>query len=350
MTKDSAITLIKANCLKKGDTVGIISSSSPLAGLVPHRTKKGIKMLEKMGFDVKIGENALKVTNHTAGSPKERAEDLNNFFADSSVKAIISSIGGDHSNQILKYLDFETIKKNPKIFIGYSDTTVLHLALYSKCNLITFYGPAVLTQFAENPKILSYTKKYFEKAVMSKEPIGKIYPSLKWTDEILDWFKKEDLKRPRKMKKNEGWEWLRKGKSEGEIIGGCISSLLHLRGTEYWPNFQGKNFFWEISESSCDFTKGEPLSEIDTHLSDLELSGVFDQIKGMLIGRFFGCSEKESLDLRRMVLERTKDYNFPILYNIDIGHTDPMITIPLGVISKIDSERDEFLIVEKGMV
>ncbi len=350
MTEINTGILIKANHLKKGDVIGVVSSSSPLAGIVPHRVEKGIEMLKKMGFNVKIGKNALKITNHTAGSPEERAEDLNNFFADSSVKAIISFIGGNHSNQVLKHLDFETIKKNPKIFVGYSDITVLHFALYSKCNLITFYGPAILTQFAENPEILSYTKKYFEKAVMSKEPIGKINPSSEWTDETLDWFEKEDLKIPRKMKKNKGWKWLRKGKSKGEIIGGCISSLLHLRGTEYWPDFQGKNFFWEIPESSCDFTKGELLSEIDAHLSDLELSEVFDQIKGMLIGRPFSYSEKESLDLQKMILERTKDYNFPILYNIDIGHTDPMITIPLGVMSKIDSEKDEFLIVEEGVI
>jgi len=350
MTKNNAKTLIKTDHLRKGDTIGIVSPSSSLAGLVPHRVERGIEMLNKMGFNVKISKNALKVTGHTAGTPEERAEDLNNFFVDSSVKAIISFIGGNHSNQILKYLNFETIKKNPKIFMGYSDITVLHFALYSKCNLVTFYGPAILTQFAENSEILSYTKKYFEKAVMSNKSIGKIKPSPEWTDETLNWFKKEDLKRPRKMKKNEGWRWLRKGKSKGEIIGGCISSLLHLRGTEYWPDFQGKNFFWEIPESACDFTKGEPFSEIDAHLSDLELSGVFGKIKGMLIGRPFGYSEKESLDLQKMILERTKDYNFPILYNIDIGHTDPIITIPLGVMSKIDSEKDEFLIVEKGVI
>jgi muramoyltetrapeptide carboxypeptidase LdcA involved in peptidoglycan recycling len=117
----------------------------------------------------------------------------------------------------LKYLDFQLIKKNPKIFVGYSDATVLHFAFYTQCNLVTLYGPAALTQFAENPRILSYTEEYFKKALMGTKPIGKIKPSLYWTDEILNWFKKDDLKRPRKMKKNKGWQWLKKGKAEPNI-------------------------------------------------------------------------------------------------------------------------------------
>lgn len=123
-------------------------------------------MLQDLWFKVKICKNALKITGHTADSPKERAEDINNFFKDKEIKAIICFIGGNHSNQVLKYLDFNLIKRNPKIFIGYSDITVLHFAFYTQANLITFYGPAVLAQFAENPRILPYTEEYFKKAVI----------------------------------------------------------------------------------------------------------------------------------------------------------------------------------------
>jgi muramoyltetrapeptide carboxypeptidase len=287
------MSLIKPRKLEKGDTIGLISPSSPLAGLVPHRAEKAIKMFQELGFKVKIGENALKVTGYTAGSPKERAEDINSFFKDKEVKAIISFIGGNHSNQVLNYLDFQLIKKNPKIFVGYSDVTVLHFAFYTQCNLVTFYGPAALTQFAENPRILSYTEEYFKKALMETKPIRKIKPSSYWTDEVLDWFKKEDLKRPRRMKKNKGWQWLRKGRAEGPILGGCITSMMHLRGTKYWPDFSNSIFFWEIPESDCDFTKGRKVEIIDSCLTDLELSSAFQKIKGMIIGRFFGYSEKE---------------------------------------------------------
>lgn len=338
--------LIKPKHLQKGDTIGVVSPSAPLAGLAPHRVKKGIKMLEKLNFTVKIGKYALKITGHTAGSPRERARDINNFFKDKNIKAIFSFIGGNHSNQILKYLDFDLIKKNPKIFLGYSDATVLHFAFYTQAGLVSFYGPAVLTQFAENPEILSYTRRYFEKAVMQSKPIGKITPSPQWADEILDWFRKEDLKRPRKMKKNSGWQWLKKGKARGPILGGCITSMMHLRGTKYWPDFSGCILFWEIPESSENFTKGENPENIDAYLTDLELSGVFNQIKGMIIGRPFGYSKKQFALLKKIIPERTKKYNFPILFGVDIGHTDPMITIPLGVKVKLDSTKNIFSFVE----
>lgn len=341
--------LIKPIYLKRGDTIGVVSSSAPLAGLVPHRLKKGLKTLEDFGFKVKIGSNALKITKYTAGNEKERAQDINNFFKDKTIKAIFSFIGGNHSNQILKYLDYDLIKKNPKIFIGYSDTTVLHFALYSKAHLVTFYGPAILTQFAENPQILKYTKDYFEKAVMSKSPIGRVQPSVKWTDEVLDWFTHADLKRPRKLKKNQGWQWIKKGKAEGQIIGGCLPSMIHLRGTDFWPDFSGKILFWETSENEADFAKGESISNIDSYLTDLELSGVFDKIKGMIIGRPFGCNKLQKKELITLITERMRRYNFPILFNVDVGHTDPIITIPLGIKIKLDSHDNLFEFQESGV-
>ncbi len=306
-------------------------------------------MLQELGFRVKVGKHALKITGHTAGAPKERAEDINFFFKDKKVKAIFSFIGGNHSNQILKYLDFNLIKRNPKIFLGYSDATVLHLALYVKAKLITFYGPAVLTQFAENPKIFPYTEIHFKKALMETQSIGRVQLSHQWTDEVLDWFKKEDLKRPRKMKENKGWMWLKHGKAEGSILGGCITSMIHLRGTEYWPDFSGSILFLETPESGDDFTKGEKVENIDSYLTDLELSGVFKNIRGMIVGRFFGYSEQEKKEVIKIIKERTADYRFPILINVDIGHSDPMVTVPLGVKVKIDSSENLFEIKESGV-
>jgi len=341
--------LVKPTHLKKGDFVGIVSPSSPLAGLVPHRVEKGIRSLEKIGFKVKVGKNALKISGYTAGTPRERAEDINDFFADPKIKAIFTFIGGNHSNQILDYLDFDLIKKNPKLFLGYSDATVLHLALYSRLGMVTFYGPSVLTQFGENPEIFPYTKEYFEKALMHLEPIGKVSPSLTWTDEILDWFKREDEKRPRKMKKNKGWQWIKEGKAQGPILGGCISSMMHLRGTKYWPSFKNCILFWEIPESEDILAKGEKPATIDAYLVDLGFLGVFGQIKGMIIGRPYGYSELRSNQLVEIIKERTKSYDFPILFSVDIGHTDPMLTVPLGVMAKINSAKNIFEFVESGV-
>ena len=199
--------------LEIGDSIGVISPSAPIAGLVEHRYKNGIKKLQQLGFNVIIGEHALEVTSYTAGTAQERAQDIIGFFKNKSVKAIISFIGGYHSNQILKYLDFDIIKNNPKIIMGYSDMTVLLLAIYKKCKFPTFYGPSILNQLAD-PFLPQYTLEFFKKAVMSEEPIGDIYPSSFWTCEFLDWFEKKDLIRERKFYNNNGWEWLSKGRTE----------------------------------------------------------------------------------------------------------------------------------------
>ena len=199
--------------LNVGDTIGIISPSAPLAGLVEHRYKNGIKKLEELGFNVLLGNHALEITSYTAGSAQERAKDIMDFFQNKNIKAIISFIGGYNSNQILKYLDFDIIRENPKIIMGYSDMTVLLLAIYKKCNFPTFYGPSVLNQFADI-FLPDYTLEYFRKAVMTDEPIGNVYPSNLWTCEFLDWFEKKDIKNERKFKNNPGWEWLKQGKAE----------------------------------------------------------------------------------------------------------------------------------------
>jgi muramoyltetrapeptide carboxypeptidase len=233
--------------------------------------------------------------------------------------------------------------------LGYSDTTVLHFALNTKAGLVSFYGPAVLTQFGEYPKMFSYTRESFEKNLMTAEPAGRIVPSLEWTDKMLDWFKKEDLGNTRRMEKNSGWQWLKYGKAEGPIMGGCIASMMHLRGTEYFPDFDDSIFFWEISESESDFTKGERPENIDAYLTDLELSGLFKKIKGMIIGRPFGYTSQQIELLKKIIGIRTKDYDFPIIFSVDIGHTDPMLTVPLGTRVKLDSEENLFYFLESGV-
>ncbi len=338
--------LIKPNILKKWDTIWILSPSWPIAWMIPHRFENWISYLKKMWFKVKIAKNCLKVNWYTAGSIEERINDIHELFLDNNVKAIICTIWGFHSNQLLKYIDYSIIKNNPKIFIWFSDITVLHFAFYVKSNLCTYYWPALLTQFAEYPKMLSYTEKYFYKALLSNESIWKILPSQKWTDELLNWFQKKDLDRPRKMKKNNWYEFLKKWKAEWILLWWCITSILHLRGTEYWPNFKNTLFFWEIPESSCDLSKWEPISRIDTHLTDLELSWIFNKISWMIIWRPKWYTENDISLLKEIIYNKFINYNFPILFWIDIWHTDPIITLPIWIKWKIDSYNKSFEILE----
>jgi len=340
--------LTKPKKLKKGDTIAIISPSAGLAAIFPHRLNNAIKFLESQGYKTKEFPCTRKNKGWESATAEERAEDVMNAFKDKEIKAIICSIGGNNANKTLRYLDFNKIKENPKILCGYSDISVLHYAIHKKSNLVTFYGPAAMTQFAEFPRPLKYTLEHFNKAITDSAPIGKINPSENWTDEISDWGEKRDLEGPRKLRKNLGYEWLKKGRIEGEIIGGCLPSILHLIKSEYWPDHKNKILFIETPEGE-DFTKGESLAEVDAQLCDLRISGIFDEIRGMIVGRPFGYTDEEKEKLKEIIIDNTKGYNFPILYGVDIGHTDPQITIPLGIKVLIDSEKNIFEFLENGV-
>jgi muramoyltetrapeptide carboxypeptidase len=341
--------IINAHKLKRGDLISIVSPSAGAGELFPHRIKNGIKSLEKMGFKVKVEKNALNRKKWISGTIKERVSDIHSAFRDKKVKAIICTIGGNHSNQLLKYLDYQLIRNNPKIFLGYSDITVLHNAFYKKAGLRTFYGPCIISEFGEYPNLFLFTKEYFEKALIEGE-IGDIEQSKEWTDDFLDWFDVKNHKKTRKMVPNNKYEWWKKGSVVGEIFGGTIPSINHLLGTEYEINFKNKIFFLDLPEGN---NPGENLSlaDVDTCLANLFNAGVFEQIKGIVIGRPYGYrDDKEKYrELREIIMGYTKEKKYPILFNADFGHTSPMITIPIGAKVEINSRKNKFEI-KKGFI
>jgi muramoyltetrapeptide carboxypeptidase len=328
--------------LKKGDTIGIIAPSAGIAAIFPHRLDNAITYLKSQGYNIKEFSTTRKINGWESAPAKERAKDIMDAFLDKDIKAIICLIGGNTINKTLKFLDFQKIKENPKIFCGYSDISVLHYALNKKCKFTTFYGPCIMTQFGEYPNPLDYTIKYFNKAIVEKD-IGEVKASNEWTEETLDWSEKKDLERPRELIKNPGFEWLKEGKVKGNIIGGCLPSIIQLIGTEYWPSHNNKILFIELPEGQ-EFNKGEPLAEVDANLANLEIAGIFKEIKGLIIGRPFKYSQEETNKFKEILLDNTKDYNFPILFGVDIGHTDPQITIPLEAETEIDSINNIFKI------
>ncbi len=341
--------IINPQKLKVGDTISIISPSAGLAPFAMHRIEDGVKALERMGFKVKIEKSALKNKGYVSATIKERVADIHSAFKDKKVKAIICTIGGNHSNQLLKYLDFELIRDNPKIFLGYSDITVLHNAIYKKAGLRTFYGPCIMTEFGEYPDISPFTKNGFVKTLM-EGVIGNIEQSKEWTDEFLNWMKVEFHTKERRLFPNTGYEWWRKGNVIGEIFGGAIPSVNHLLGTEYEINFKNKIFFLDLPEG---YNPGENLSmaDVDTYLADLFNAGVFNQIKGLIIGRPYGYrGDKEKYNqLKEIITGYTKGTNYPILFNADFGHTSPMITLPIGAKIELDSKKNKFE-VKKGFI
>lgn len=334
---------MKPSILKPGDTIGIVSPSWGGGALFPHRVRRGQEFLESLGFRVIMAEHALSRRGWLSGTSEERAADLHQMFKDPRVKAIIATIGGDHSCHLLPLLDFELIRDNPKVFMGFSDITVLSIAIHVKTDLVVFNGPSLMTDLAECPEPLPYTQEYLLKALMRPEPIGVVTSAPAWTDEFLDWGTRADLTRPRRLQQSSGWTWLKPGRATGRLIGGCLESLEHLRGTPYWPDLSGAILFLETSEE-----KPSP-ARIDAMLMDYENMGVLGSINGLLFARPYGYSADEVRELHGVILERTRRYDFPVIADMDFGHTSPMLTLPIGVQAEIDSTSEHFVISEAAV-
>jgi muramoyltetrapeptide carboxypeptidase len=342
-TRLTARPLVKPAALRPGDTVGVCSPSFGAAGMFPHRVKLGTRYLESLGFRVRLATHALGVRGHVSGTPEERTADIHQLFADPEVRAVVAAIGGDHSCQLLPLLDWELIRANPKIFVGMSDISVLNVAMHVMTGLVTFNGPTFVFGMAEYPRMFPYSERYLLRALTRAEPLGPIEPADAWTDEFLDWNTQADLTRPRALQPSDGWTWLRPGSGQGPLVGGCIESLEHLRGTRYWPSFDGAILFLETSEDA-------PSPErVDAMLMDYENMGVLQQISGLLFANPYGYDAAESAALREVILERTRRYDFPIVTDMDFGHTQPMFTLPLGCRAEIDGQQCRFAITQAAV-
>lgn len=334
---------LKPRRLRSGDTIGIVSPSWYGGEIYGHRVRRGVEHLRTLGFEVRVAPHTLNSTGWVSDTAESRAVDIHRLFGDPQVKAIIATIGGDHSCHLLPLLDWGLIRSNPKVFMGFSDITVLNVAIWEMTGLVTFNGPTLMTDWAEYPRMPEYTERYALKAICSAEPIGAVEPSEWWTDEFLDWREKADLTRPRERRRSEGWAWLKEGCGEGVLVGGCLESLQHLRGTPYWPDWEGAILFLETSEL-------RPSPEtVDGVLMDYENMGVLERIRGLLLARPYGYTVEEGRQLHQVVLERTARYHFPIVADMDFGHTSPMFTLPIGCRAVIDTAKRRFEITEAAV-
>jgi muramoyltetrapeptide carboxypeptidase len=342
--------LIKPKRLNQGDTIAVISPSSGIGSIFSHRVENGVRCLENLGFKVKVYPTVSKFYHGSAGTPEERTQDIHDAFCDPDVSAIIATIGGITLNEVIPLLDYSFIRNNPKIFCGYSDNTLLHCALLSQAGLVSFYGPGVANQFGEFPAPHEYTIKHFLRALCTDSPLGNISASEEWTEELLEWADKSDLTRPRTLVKNsDAHVCLKEGKSSGRAIIGCLPSLLQLIGSKYSPIYDGSILFIESPEGE-DYTKGQPLSYIDSNLANLRLHGVFDKIAGLVIGRAFGHSGSAQDDLFAAILRQTRGFDFPVLANVNFGHTDPMLTLPLSIPVELNATKGTLSFLESGVV
>lgn len=324
--------------LKKGDSIGVFSPSSAITKTSPNRTKRAIEYLEDKGFKVVKGSLTGKSDYYRSGSIKERIEELNSLIRNPNVRCIMSTIGGMNSNSLLPYIDYEAFKKDPKIIIGYSDVTAILLGIYAKTGISTYYGPVLVASFGELEPYVSETYKYFKNILMDEiqYPYEVKMPKL-WTDEYINWETQDRSKAP----VDNSLITVNDGVCEGRLIGGNLNTMMGIWGTEYMPEIKkGDILFIEDSLKDC--------ATIERSFSLLKLSGVFDKISGIILGKHElfndnGTGRKPY----EILLEVMGDTKIPFLADFDCCHTHPMITLPIGCEVRLDATNKRVFILEE---
>ena len=324
--------IIKPERLQKGDNVAIISPSSAIPDEFKKQFNNGVKFLEELGLKVKVGKNVFKRHYYSAGTVEERLSDIHEAFENKKIKAVIMSIGGSTANNLLDGLDFELIKRNPKMFLGISDGTTLLNPIFSKTGLITYHGPDLIFTFGLP---MSGVIKENLIRTLFKGNVGKLHPNLDW----------RGLDKLNKNEKYHGWRCIRKGKVSGKLIGGNITCLANLDNTKFRPDYKNSILFLEAYESSI-----EKLDMLFTHFRQTK---IFDEINGVILGHFYGShlmDKNQDRLVSDVFLEVTKNYSFPILEIGELGHNVENYIFPIGCRATIDADKKYLSIDEKTVL
>lgn len=309
-TKHTSYALLPEK-LSAGDTIGIISPSSAIFDSEPYAI--AVETMEAMGLKVKLGEFVKSRYGHLAGTDEQRAEEFNVMFRDPSVKAVIALRGGSGAAQILDKIDYNGIAENPKIFIGYSDITALHLAIYEKTGLVTFHGPLAVSTWNQ------YAYEYFKRLLFNAETVTWKNPTYKGGQLA------QTANRTRTITP---------GKATGILLGGNLSVLTGIMGSPYFPK-DWSNTILYLEDV------GEAIYAVDRMMSQLYLGGVLEQISGFVFGKCSDCDPKGSsygsLTLEEVIDYYIKPLGIPAYSGAMIGHINDNWTIPNGAEAEINA-------------
>lgn len=314
---------LKAKALKKGDRIGLVA---PASGLYNRSyVDRTVEALKEWGYEAVLGENVKGKYGFFSAPDDARAREFNQMFARDDIDGIFVTCGGYGSARILDKIDYEIIAEHPKIFLGFSDITTLHLAIYKKTGLVTFHGPGSASFPAET--LTDYTREYLEKALVRKDPIGVI-----------------PLSDPKKYVYAIG-----SGSSQGILIGGNISIICSTLGTPYEIDTKDKILLMEDLDT-------EPWV-MDHMMAHLRNAGKFDQLAGVVIGECYNCTPREhqpnyycDTSIEDIFEEYLQPYGIPVLYGLPLGHTEDIATLPHGVMARVDADKKEFSILESGTI
>lgn len=308
--------VIKPTRLHVGDTVGIVAPSAPITtDLYPQRDR-GIEALESFGLKVKFSPHCFDQHYYSAGTREARIEDFNFMWSDPDVKIVLMAQGGHTANHLLDGIDYNMVKRTPKIFSGISDGTTLLNAIHAKTGLVTYHGPDFLWTFGRSltePFLDNFLKTWFDGAV------GELRPNPHWKHQENSEFTYS------------GWRCVRPGVARGTLVGGHVRVLNSTLLAEYGPDFEGTILFLEGTDE---------VSLLDCEITALKLHGVFNKIAGLIIGWFEGHNAEDApcnRDVADIVLEATREFSFPILEIGELGHNVENYILPIGCTATLDA-------------
>ena len=307
--------------LKKGDHIRVVSPSSSIQSIGGFDANVSAKeKLEELGFDISFSSNYFEHDLFDSASIASRVEDLHEAFADPSVDAVLATIGGFNCNELLPYLDYDLIAQNPKIICGYSDTTALLNAIYTKTGIQTYMGPSYSSFKMEAGQ--DYQTEAWLKAVMQDD--YDLVPSKEWSSD--PWY---DPTKPRHFMPTE-WKVYNAGSALGTIIGGNLSTFSLLRGTPYAP--QAENYILFVEEA-----EGYPPEHFLRELA--ALLQAYPSPQAVIIGRFPKECEMTEEILLAILDKHPLLKNIPVLYDVDFAHTQPLFTITIGAQAALDTDE-----------
>lgn len=315
--------------LQLGDTIGVIAPSLPVLDSQRERYGRGLGVVRSLGFRIEEGRTVGTRRWWSSGTPAELAAEFNGMFADPAIRAIIAHTGGFSAMGILDRLDYDLIRANPKPFLGMSDITLYHLALFARCGLVGFHADDLTEGFGSFHFDLDEGErnahlKLYRHLLTQARPIGAITPRTPW----------------------ETW---RDGRASGLLIGGNLKRIAALAATPYFPSlaaFDGTILFWEEI--------GETLYDITLNLQILRHKGIFERIAGMLVGKLTWVNEYfpevDHPSPREAVIDALAGFSFPILANLDFGHRTANIPMPIGVVAEMDATNARFALLETAVI
>ncbi len=333
----STYQIVRPPRLKKGDGIGVFTPSSPLyTGPFLEKFQHGVSILKNTGFNVQLGSitGSKKSEGYRSAGSQERADEFMNLYRDPKIQALISTVGGYNTSSFIDLLDFDYIRKNPKIVMGYSDMTSLHCALFTQAGLSSFYGPAVFPSFGEWPEPPSETMESFLDAVVRpwQGPRELARPQ-RWSRHYRNAINGDWKNIPRNWNEGEGWNILRPGTVEGPLFALNLNTLLTHAGTTTFPNFEGAILIVE-DESA-------PLGDTERGFVHLKRLGVFEKIKALGWGRIEHPDEKSTPESYNSILKEFVPSHIPLFTDCDICHTVPMLTVGLGVNARLEAIAGE---------